>query len=92
MPPCGQRDCQRAADRIAVPQRDSGVAVNCVFGPDWYKNVMSSQIISLAAQFADLGGPAGIAARLVEPGTLTLLVVGLTGLLVGRFLIHRNSD
>ncbi|MBO6526518.1 MULTISPECIES: hypothetical protein [unclassified Erythrobacter] len=53
---------------------------------------MSSQIISLAAQFADLGGPAGIAARLVEPSALTLLAAGLGGLLIGRFLIGRNAD
>lgn len=53
---------------------------------------MSSQIISLAAQFADLGGPAGIAARLIEPSALTLLGVALAGVLVGRFLMGRNSD
>ena len=53
---------------------------------------MTSQFISLAAQFADLGGPAGIAARLVEPSALTLLAIGLAGVLVGRFLMGRNSD
>ncbi|WP_370031363.1 hypothetical protein [Qipengyuania mesophila] len=53
---------------------------------------MTSQFISLAAQFADLGGPAGIAARLVEPSTLTLVAVGLAGVLIGRFLVSRNGD
>ncbi len=53
---------------------------------------MSSQITSLAAQFADLDGPVGIAARLVEPSALTLLAVGTAGLLVGRFLLGRNQD
>lgn len=56
------------------------------------KGPMSSQFISLAAQFADLGGPAGLAARLVEPSTLTLVAVGLAGLLIGRFLVSRNED
>ena len=51
---------------------------------------MTSQFISLAAQFADLGGPAGLAARLVEPSTLTLVAVGIAGVLVGRFMIGCN--
>lgn len=53
---------------------------------------MSSQFISLAAQFADLGGPVGLAQRLVEPSSLTLVAVGLAGVLIGRFLLGRNSD
>ena len=53
---------------------------------------MSSQFISLAAQFADLAGPQGIAARLAEPSGLALVTVGLLGVLVGRFVMGRNSD
>ncbi|WP_341712550.1 hypothetical protein [Erythrobacter sp.] len=53
---------------------------------------MSNQVISLAAQFADLGGPAGIAARLTEPSGFVLIGIALAGLLVGRFLLNRNHD
>ena len=51
---------------------------------------MTSQFISLAALFADAGGPAGLSARLVEPSTLTLVAVGIAGVLVGRFMIGCN--
>ena len=52
---------------------------------------MSSQFISLAAQFADLSGPAGTAARLQEPSALMILAVALGGIIVGRFLIGRSD-
>lgn len=53
---------------------------------------MSSQVISLAAQFADLHGPAGLAARLAEPSNLLLVGVALAGIVVGRFLLPRADD
>ncbi len=53
---------------------------------------MSSQITALAAQFADLGGPVGIAARLIEPSALTLIAIGVAGVVVGRFLIASHRD
>ncbi|WP_324828481.1 hypothetical protein [Qipengyuania zhejiangensis] len=53
---------------------------------------MSSQVISLSAQFADMGGPAGLAARLSEPSGLVLIGVALAGIIVGRFLINRDHD
>ena len=52
---------------------------------------MSSQFISLAARFADLSGPAGIAARLQEPSALMIVAVALGGIVVGRFLIGRSD-
>ncbi|MBX7495069.1 hypothetical protein K3172_04260 [Qipengyuania sp. 6B39] len=52
---------------------------------------MTNQIISLSAQFADLGGPAGIAARLTEPSGLTMIGLALAGIVVGRFLLNRSS-
>ena len=52
---------------------------------------MSSQFISLAAQFADLSGPVGIAARLPEPSALMIVAVALGGIFVGRFLIGRSD-
>ena len=52
---------------------------------------MFSQVTSLAAQFADLSGPAGLAARLGEPSALMLLAVGLAGLFIGRFLLGRHD-
>ncbi len=48
---------------------------------------MSTQVFSLAAQFSDMGGVAGIAARLAEPSTATMLLVALAGVMVGRFLL-----
>lgn len=53
---------------------------------------MSSQVISLAAQFADLGGPAGIAARLTEPSGLVLVGIALGGIIFGRFVLNRKHD
>ncbi|MBX7482828.1 hypothetical protein [Qipengyuania qiaonensis] len=53
---------------------------------------MTLPFVSLAAQFADIGGPIGLGARLAEPSALTLVAVGLAGVLVGRFLMGRNSD
>ncbi|MFA6218990.1 MAG: hypothetical protein WC692_04325 [Erythrobacter sp.] len=53
---------------------------------------MSNQLVSLAAQFADLGGPAGIAARLSEPSGVMLVGVALVGIVVGRFLLDRDQD
>ncbi len=51
---------------------------------------MTSQFISLAAQFAELGGPAGLSALLVEPSMLPLVALASAGVLVGRFMIGRN--
>lgn len=48
---------------------------------------MSMQVISLAAQFGDLPAVEAMAARLTEPNSATLLLLGLVGVLVGRFLI-----
>ena len=48
---------------------------------------MSTQVFSLAAQFADMGGAAGLAARLAEPSTATMLAIAFAGLLIGRFLL-----
>ena len=48
---------------------------------------MSTQVFSLAAQFADLDGVTAIAARLGEPSTATLLAIAAAGLLIGRFLL-----
>lgn len=48
---------------------------------------MSTQVISLAAQFSDMGGAAGIAARLTEPSSATMLLVALAGVVIGRFLL-----
>ena len=52
---------------------------------------MSSQFISLAAQFADISGPVGIAARLQEPSALMIVAVALGGIVVGRFLLGRSE-
>lgn len=53
---------------------------------------MTSQIISLATQFADLSGPAGVEARLSEPSGLVLIGVALVGIVIGRFVLHRSGD
>ncbi|WP_171033110.1 hypothetical protein [Qipengyuania marisflavi] len=53
---------------------------------------MSSQIVSLAAQFADMSGAAGLAAQLSEPTLATMVAVGLAGILIGRFLLNRHAD
>ena len=53
---------------------------------------MTSQIISLAAQFADRTGAAGLAERLAEPSVLTVVVVGMAGVVIGRFLLGRGED
>lgn len=53
---------------------------------------MTLPIVSLAVQFADIGAPAGVGARLGEPSAWTLVAVGLAGILVGRFFMGRNSD
>ncbi|BBI19184.1 MAG: hypothetical protein VXY04_11110 [Pseudomonadota bacterium] len=51
---------------------------------------MSSQMISMAAQFADAAGPLGLSARLAEPSAITLVAIGIAGVVVGRFLLGRN--
>lgn len=53
---------------------------------------MSTQVISLAAQFGELPEVEAMAARLTEPTTATIVLVALAGLLVGRFLIARSSN
>ena len=53
---------------------------------------MSTQVISLAAQFSDMGGAAGIAARLAEPSAATMVLVALAGLVIGRFLLSGKAS
>lgn len=52
---------------------------------------MSTQVFSLAAQFSDMGGSAGIAARLAEPSTATLLLIAIAGVVIGRFLLSGKA-
>ena len=53
---------------------------------------MTLQFVSLATQVADIGGTTGISAQMVEPSASLLVVIGLAGVVVGRFLLGRNSD
>ncbi len=53
---------------------------------------MTLQFVSLTAHIADIGGSTGIAVRMMEPSASLLIAIGLVGVVVGRFLLGRNSD
>ena len=51
---------------------------------------MTLQFVSLAAHIANIGG--STAMQMVEPSAMVLVLIGLAGVVVGRFLLGRNPD
>ncbi|MBY8334192.1 hypothetical protein NCF85_00750 [Qipengyuania citrea] len=53
---------------------------------------MTLQFVSLAAHIANIGGSTAMHMQMVEPSAMVLVLIGLAGVVVGRFLLGRNPD